>query len=254
MEDGFFVTVSEKAVSTALGNILDESVITASWTARFIAKFWMRTVWGYILGPLCHLREETIQHIRKYPVEQGSRHKQVALEHRGIFQALMPTSEGGIDGSNLPYSYVSLPLENAEEIANQIQKRVKLELGKNVVVVIVDTDKTYSFKNFHFTPRAEPIKGVHSFGGFLAYVVGRFFKLKRRATPIVVAGSQISVEEALKVSKIANKARGSGAGRTIWEMAETFHVPLSGVTWEILERVKHTPIVIVKRCSGETIC
>lgn len=246
MENGCFVTVSEKAVSTAIGNILDESNIKPSWTARFIAKYWMRLVWGYILGPLCHLREETIQHFQEYPVEQGSRHKQVALERTGLFQALTPTSEGGIDGSNLPYSYVSLPLENAKKLAHQIQKRIKLELDKNVVVAIVDTDKTYSLKSFHFTPRPNPLKGIHSLGGFFAYIVGRFFKLKRRATPIAVAGSQISVEEALEISKIANRVRGSGAGRTVWEMAEKFHVPLAGVTWEMLEHVKHTPIVIVK--------
>lgn len=247
IEDGDFVTISEKAISTALGNFLDESVVQQGWLARFLAKYWMRFVWVHILGPLCHLRKKTIRHLRAYPIEEGSAHKQVALEHAGLLQALMQGSEGAIDGSNLPYSYVSLPLINAQQIAQKIQERIKSELGKKVIVVIVDTDKTYSLKGFHFTPRPKPVKGIHSFGGFLAYVLGRFFKLKQRATPVAVAGSKIRVEGSLEIAKTANRSRGFGAGRTVWDMAKTFGVPLTGVTWEMLDKVKHQPIVIVKR-------
>jgi len=244
--DGDFVAVSEKAISTALGDVVDEGAVRPSWTARFLAKYWMRWVWGYILGRLCHLREKTIQHLRAYPMEEGAAHKQVALEHAGLLQALMMGSEGGIDGSNLPYSYVSLPLKNAQQTAQRIREHISSVLGKKVVVMIVDTDKTYSFRTFHFTPRPKPIKGIRSFGGFLAYAIGRLFKIKRRATPIAVAGSEIPVEEALKIAEIVNRAQGFGAGRTIWDTAETFRVFVTSVTWEMLDRVKHKAIVIVR--------
>jgi len=246
IEDGDFVTISEKALSTALGNLVDESVVQPGWLACFLAKYWMRFVWVYILGTFCHLRKKTIRHLRAYPIEEGSAHKQVALEHAGLLQAFMQGSEGAIDGSNLPYSYVSLPLRNAQQIAQKIQERIKSKFGKKVIVVIVDTDKTYSLKGFHFTPRPKPIKGIHSFGGPLAYILGRFFKLKQRATPVAVAGSKIGVEEALEIAKTANRSRGFGAGRTVWDMAKTFRVPLTGVTWGMLDKVKHQPIVIVK--------
>ncbi|UCE15529.1 MAG: coenzyme F420-0:L-glutamate ligase [Candidatus Bathyarchaeota archaeon] len=248
VRNGDFVTVSEKAISTALGNLVDESVVHPGWTARFLAKYWMHYVWGYLLGLLCHLRVKTVQHLRAYPMKEGTVHKQVVLEHAGLLQALMMGSEGGIDGSNLPYSYVSLPLKNPQQTAQKIREHIKSVLDKKVVVIIVDTDKTYSFRTFHFTPRPRPINGIHSFGGFLAYIIGRFFKMKRRATPIAVAGS-IPVEEALRIAEIANRAQGFGAGRTIWDTAETFRVPMTGVTWKILDKVKHKPIVIV-RVSG----
>jgi len=244
VRDGDFVTVSEKAISTAQGNLVDESSVRPGWTARFLAKYWMRFVWGYILGPLCHLREKTVQHLRAYPIKEGAAHKQAALEHAGLLQALMMGSEGGIDGSNLPYSYVSLPPKNAQQTAQRIREHIAL--GKKVVVMIIDTDKTYSLKRLHFTPRPKPIRGIHSFGGFLAYVIGRLFKMKRRATPIAVAGSEIHVEEALKIAEIANRAQGFGAGRTIWDTAETFKVPMTSVTWDMLDKVKHKPIVIVR--------
>jgi F420-0:gamma-glutamyl ligase-like protein len=246
VEDGDLVTISEKALSTALGGLVDESTVQPCWVARFLAKYWMRWVWGYVLGPLCHLRKKTIRRLREYPIREGSAHKQVALERAGFLQALMFGSEGGIDASNLPYSYVSLPLRNAPRIAREIRERIKSELGRNVAVMIIDTDKTYSLGGFHFTPRPRPLRGIHSLGGVLAYVIGRFFRMKRRATPIAVAGSEMPVEEALEISEVANRARGFGAGRTVWDMAETFGVPLTCVTWDMLDRVVHRPIVIVK--------
>jgi F420-0:gamma-glutamyl ligase-like protein len=247
IENGDFVTVSEKAISTALGNILDESIIRPSLLARFLAKYWMRIVWGHFLGPLCHLRKKTIGHLRNYPIREGSSHKQVALQYAGFLQALLYGSEGAIDGSNLPYSYVCFPLQNAQAIANQIRNRIKTELGKEVTVMIVDTDTTYSFRNFHFTPRPRAIQGIHSCGGILAYVLGRFFKLKRRATPVAVVGSKLSVDGALTIAEIANKVRGYGAGRTVWDMAETFRVALTEVSWEMLSKIEHKPIVVLRR-------
>ena len=246
VSDGDFVVISEKAISTATNNIVDESDVKPSLSAKLIAKYWMRIVWGYILGPLCHFQGRLLQYLREYPLELGSRHKQVALQHAGLLQALMFGSEGGIDGTNLAYAYVSLPLNNVDGIAEKIRRQIQLRVGKKVSVMIVDTDKTYSFGNFHFTPRPKPVKGIHSFGGFIAYVIGRSFKLKRHPTPIAVAGCKISIEEALTVASIANRVRGFGAGRTVWDMAEKFQVELASVSWEMLETVKHKPIAIIR--------
>ena len=247
VSDGDFVVVSEKAIATAIGNIIDESKVTPSLNAKIIATLWMPLVWGYLLGPVCHLRRKLIQQLRSYPRDAGSRHKQVALQHAGLLQALMFGSEGGIDGTNLPYAYVCLSLKNAQAIAEEIRRKIFEALGKKVCVIIADTDKTYSFRNFHFTPRPKPIKGIKSIGGFIAYVAGRMLKLKRRATPIAVAGHSISAEEALTIAENANRARGYGAGRTVWEMAEKFNVDLTEVSWEMLEKIEHKPIVIVRK-------
>ena len=244
--DGDYVTVSEKAISTALGNIIDEKNVKPSSLARFIAKYWMRIVWPYILGRKCHMKLKTIQFLSSYPTEEGSRHKQLALMQSGFLRALMHGSEGAIDGSNLPYSYVALPLENSQEIAYQLRETIKSKLGKNVSVVIVDTDKTYSVMGFHFTPRPKPLRGIHSLGGLLAYVVGRSLKLKKRATPLAVSGIKISIEEAIEIAKLANRTRGSGAGKNVWDMVQNFKVGLNGVTWEMLSSVKHRPIVIIR--------
>ncbi|MBT8171386.1 coenzyme F420-0:L-glutamate ligase, partial [Candidatus Bathyarchaeota archaeon] len=203
-------------------------------------------VWPYFLGPICHLRKKTLTNFKSYPSEVGRFHKQLAFEHGGVLQALMHGSEGGIDGSNLPFSFVSLPLNNAQNIANNLRKNIENELGKQVTVAIVDTDKTYSFRNFHFTPRPQPMKGINSFGGIFAYLIGRSLRIRKRATPIAISGPKITIEKALTIARIANRTRGAGAGKTVWDMAATFDVALTKVTWVMLQSVKHHPIVIIR--------
>jgi F420-0:gamma-glutamyl ligase-like protein len=247
IENNDFVVVSEKAISTATGNIIDESTIKTSLNAKVIARFWMRIAWGYPLGILCRFGQRLLHRLREYPLESGSRHKQVALQHAGLMQALMFGSEGGIDGSNLPYSYVSLPLGNAAEIAREIQNQIRLKLRKNVCVIIADTDKTYKFRNFFFTPRPKPLKGIHSFGGFTTYIIGRMLKLKKSSTPLAVAGCNLQAGEALTITNIADKARGSGSGATVWDMAARFQVEVNGVTWDMLAKIRHKPLVIVRK-------
>ncbi len=246
LKRGDIIVISEKALSTALGNIVDESGVRAGLLAQFLAQYWMRRVWAYALGPLCHLRKGTIRHFRDYPVEEGGAHKQVVLRYCGLLQALMHGSEGGIDGSNLPYAYVSLPLNDSFYVAEKLRNSIGKELGKSVTVMIVDTDKTYSWRNFHFTPRPKPIGGICSAGGFISYVVGRSLKLKKRATPLAVVGAKMSVEVALDMAELASRARGFGAGRTIRGMAESFNVSLTGVSWEMLDEIIHKPIVILR--------
>ncbi|UCH32222.1 MAG: coenzyme F420-0:L-glutamate ligase [Candidatus Bathyarchaeota archaeon] len=249
VQDGDFIVISEKAISTATGNIYDESKILPNRTARFLAKYWMRYFWPYVLGPLCHLRGKTIQHLRNYPIEEGSAHKQVALQRVGLLQALRHASEGGIDATNLPYSYVSLPLKHPLQVAKRIRESIRTMLRKEVVVMIVDTDKTYTWKCFHFSSRSKAIDGIRSFGGFIAYLIGRSFKLEKRATPLVILGTNISVEETLEIAEMANRARGHGMGRTIWDIAAAFNVKPTGVSWKMLEAAEHKPIVIIRSFS-----
>lgn len=246
ISDGDLIVVSEKALSICEGLVIDESKIKPSLLAHLIARFWMRMVWGYFLGRICHLKRENIERLRNYPVREGAAHKEVALRYAGFLHALMWGSEGGINGSNLPHAYVSLPLKNPQKIAERIKQYIENKTGRRVAVMIIDTDKTYSAGGLHFTHRPKPLKGIHTLSGFMAYVVGRAFRLKRRSTPLALAGAEIDINLALDIAEAADKAMGSGAGLTVWDMAERFGVDLSGVTWSMLKSVKHKPIVIVR--------
>ncbi len=65
IENGDFVVVSEKAISTALGNMVDESNVKPNLNAKFMAHYWMRLVWGYPLGILSHFGPRLLAQIKE---------------------------------------------------------------------------------------------------------------------------------------------------------------------------------------------
>ena len=249
LQNGDIVAVSEKALAVAQGRIVDESKVKPGIFARILTIFWMRLIWGRLLGRLCHMKNANIARLRTYPLFEGAKHKQVCLEQAGLLQSLRPFSEGGIDTTNLPYSLASLPLESPGRLAVEIQEIITSELGKAASVMIVDSDKTYSRRGIHFASRATDVRGMVELG-FFAYLIGRAFRWRARSTPLAWAGSEVPPGQALRLAGLANKARGYGAGRTTWEMAARFGVGLTEVDWQMLEQVEHKPIVILRPASS----
>lgn len=248
IQDGDIVTVSEKAISTALGLMIDESKVEPGMIAKFLASFWMRRIWGGPLGKISKLRGHTLERLRKYPLSEGSAHKQVALNNAGILQSLRHYSEGGIDASNLPYSYVSLPLKEPQLFAKKLKEAFDIG-GWRVEVLIVDGDTSYSRGNLHLAPRSVPVRGLTHLGGFLTFVIGRMLGFKSRSTPVSFIGGAINPDWCLTLANVAHRVRGYGAGRTVWDMAETLGVGLSEVSWGMLDLVDHFPIVILRKLN-----
>ncbi len=246
VSDGDVVVVSEKAVSIAQNRIIDEGRINPGFTARIISKIWMRLIWGFLLGKLCHMTNLTRKRLRNYPLREGAMHKQVCLNNAGFLQSLRHGSEGGIDVTNLPYAFAVLPLKNAQQEAKILQLKILKETKIRVSVIIADTDKTYKLGNKNYTPLPNAESRIIVGGGIFIYVLCRILRCKRRATPVGYSGDSKSIEVLLDISETANRARGVGAGRTPWHMAERFGVGITDVTWEMLERVAHYPVVVVK--------
>jgi len=249
LRDGDILVISEKALSVAKGNIINERAFRPSLLAKMLAKIGMRFLWGCFLGKVCHFKAETIMRLRNYPLKEGAAHKQSVLQFAGFMQALKYGSEGGIDTSNVPFSYACLPLNNPKKEAMHIRRELEVKDRKKITIIISDTDSTFSYHNFHFTSRPNPIRGIKSFGGAFSFVLGRALKLRQRATPLAVVGSEIGIEEALNLVEIAHHARGYGAGRSVWDMRLRFGVGFSNVTWEMLEQVNHFPLVLIRRTS-----
>ncbi|TFH18810.1 hypothetical protein E4H04_02235 [Candidatus Bathyarchaeota archaeon] len=246
IREGDIVAVSEKAISTAMGNIVDESLITPGGLAWFLSSTWTRNIWGGFLGRAMGLKEKTIENLRNYPRREGAAHKQLALNQVGFFQSLRHYSEGGIDASNLPFTYVSLPLEHPERIASRIREAIFAETGEAVTVLIVDGDTTYSWRNLHIAPRRLDYPGLIHFGGVMSFIIGRSLGFKARQTPITVSGEAINPDRALWYARLCHKLCGGGAGRTAWSMSDNMDTSLTGVTWEMLESVDHYPVTIIR--------
>jgi F420-0:gamma-glutamyl ligase-like protein len=246
LKNGDFIVVSEKAVSTARGLLIDEAKASPSLSARAIARLWLPLIWGYLLGPLCRFKPPTIRRLRAYPAREGAAHKQVAISYAGPLHALKYGSEGGIDLSNLPLCYAALPLKDSQKVAEFIQRRVVEETGKRSSVMIVDTDSTFSLRNIHFTSRPNPLSGIHYFPGPLFFIFGRALMLRQRATPLALAGAKLDLDEALNIAERSHHARGYGAGRTVWDVATNTQTGIAEVTWELLREIKHYPLVIAR--------
>lgn len=250
--DGDIVVLSEKALMVAFGQIFDESKIKPSIFTKIFTYLWMRIVWGWILGYVCRLKPSTIQWLKTYPLREGSTHKQLTLKTVGLLQTLKPTSEGGIDGSNLPYNLVVLPMKNLQTKTVYLKNKLAEKLGVNLTVMVVDSDRTYILRSkkisLKLSTRKTCYKEILNMG-FLAYLIGRMFKqfFKPNATPLTIAGEKLPVEKALIIAEIADRVRGFGAGRTVFEMAKNLNTTIDGVTWKMLGKIKHYPVVVVRR-------
>lgn len=246
LEEGDILAVSEKAIATAMGNIVDESKVKPSRLAKFLAHTWTKIVWLRFLGKICRLRSQTLENLRKYPDYEGACHKEVALRYAGFLQSLRHYSEGGIDASNLPYAYVSLPLTDPGKIAEKIKQEVLASTGLSVSVLIGDGDTTYSWRNLHLAPRKVATPGLIHFGGVSTFILGRFLQMRERQTPIAVTGEEVNPDRLLWITNLFHKLSGGGAGRTAWSMAEKMNTGLTGVTYGMLESVSHYPITIIR--------
>jgi F420-0:gamma-glutamyl ligase-like protein len=246
ISDSAYLVISEKALATAYGLVVDESKIKPGIVANAIANIWMRRLWGGPLGRITGLKQKTITNLRNYPEDYGAKHKQLALRKVGLLQTLRHYSEGGIDASNLPYSFVSLPLIKPEKIAYNIREEILRRTGLTVNIIIADGDSTFSWRNLNIAPRKVQTPGFIYFGGFFSYILCRLLKLRARPTPVAYVGEPLNPDRMLWLTKIAHKTANPGGGRTVWGMSTRFRTGLTNVSYEMLDSVEHTPIIIIR--------
>lgn len=242
MEDGDYLVIAETPVSVSQGRLVDESRYSPSLKAKFLTTFWSKYLWGYVFGPILGIKKRTIKNLRRLPKETYA-HKEVVLQLYGLKHALKPASEAGIDLSNAPGSCVSLLPENPQKVAKQL----KAEIGKNVCVMIIDTDATYKKNGKYFTGLPIAIDGIEANKGVIGYVKGQLGE-NMGSTPLGCS-ENISVEESLKIANIAEDYQKSLATEmsTIHSVKSVLGTDESSVTIEALDSITHTPAVIIRK-------
>lgn len=242
MEDGDYLVIAETPISVSQNRLVDESLYTPSLTAKFLTVVWSKYLWGYVFGPLLKIKKRTIMNLRKLPKETEA-HKQVVLELYGLKHALKPASEAGIDLSNAPGTFVSLLPENPEGVARQI----KGEIGKDICVMIIDTDATYMKNGKYFTGLPIAIEGIDADNGFFGYVRGQLCE-NMGSTPLGCS-EKMDVETALKIANIAEDYQKSLSTemKTIHSVKEVLGSEIDEVTIEDLDSITHTPAVIIRK-------
>ena len=242
MQDNDYLVIAETPISVSQNRLVDETLYTPSLTAKFLTTVWSKYLWGYVLGPLLGIKKRTIKNLRRLP-EETKAHKQVVLELYGLKHALKPASEAGIDLSNSPGTFVSLLPENPEKVAKEIKK----EIGKDVCVMIIDTDATYMKNGKYFTGLPIAIDGIDADNGFFGYFKGQLSE-NMGSTPLGCS-EKIDVETALKIANIAEDYQKSLSTemKTIHSVKEVLGTEFDEVTVEALDSITHTPAVIIRR-------
>ncbi len=242
MRDGDYLVIAETPISISQNRLVDESEYTPSLTAKLLTTVWSKYLWGYVLGPLLGIKKRTIKNLRRLP-EETKAHKEVVLQLYGLKHALKPASEAGIDLSNAPGSCVSLLPENPERVA----KEIKEEIGKDVCVLIIDTDATYMKNGKYFTGLPIAIDGIEADKGFFGYVKGQLSE-NMGSTPLGCSDN-ISVETGLKMANIAEDYQKSLSTemKTIHSVKSVLGTEIDEVTIEDLDSITHTPAVIIRK-------
>lgn len=242
MEDGDYLVIAETPISVSQGRLVDEAEYSPGLAAKLLAGLWSKYIWGYVLGPLLGIKKRTIKNLRRLPPETQA-HKEVVLQLYGLKHALKPASEAGIDLSNAPGTSVSLLPENPERVASEIRD----EIGKDVTVMIIDTDATYMKNGKYFTGLPIAIDGIEADKGVFGYVKGQLSE-NMGSTPLGCS-REISVEEGLKIANIAEDYQKSleTAMATIHSVKSVLGTEEGEVTVEALDSITHTPAVIIRK-------
>ena len=242
MKDDDYLVIAETPISVAQGRLGDESKYSPSITAKFLTTVWSKYLWGYILGPALGIKQRTIKNLRKLPKETYA-HKEVILQLYGLKHALKPASEAGVDLSNAPGTYVSLLPDNPEQVA----KDLKNKIGKEVCVMIIDTDATYMKNGKYFTGLPIAIDGIDADNGFFGYVKGQLSE-NMGSTPLGCS-EKMDVETALRIANIAEDYQKSLSTemKTIHSVKEVLGTEFDEVTIDDLDSITHTPAVIIRK-------
>jgi len=252
LKNGDLIAISEKAICTAKGNIYDESrIISIDPITKISSYIVNKLLWGKILSSKLPL--EAVEMIRRIPIKYMAPHKKLALKYGGLIQFLKPYSEAGIDATNLPYTYVSLPLKEADREARYIKYKIERKLKIEVNILIVDTDRTFKIKgidNVAITTRPSTVNGLIDMGG-LGFIIGKIFKNKlfeEYPTPIAYKGTYMNLTDILEVTKFADKMMGHGFGRNVMEMLNKIGKrSFEEVKWSDMYRIKHYPAIVIRR-------
>ena len=236
IKDGDYLVIAETPIAVSQNRLVDESKYTPSLTAKFLTVVWSKYLWGL------KIKKRTIKNLRKRPKETMA-HKEVVLQLYGLKHALKPASEAGIDLSNAPGTFVSLLPENPEKVSKEIKK----EIGKEVCVMIIDTDATYMKNNEYFTGLPIAVEGIKANMGFFGYVKGQLSQ-NMGSTPLGCS-EKIDVKKALEIANIAEDYQKSLSTemKTIHSVKEVLGSEMDAVTIEDLDSITHTPAVIIRK-------
>ena len=246
LEDGDFLVISETPLAVSQGRLVDEAEFKPSISSYILADIWSKYLWGYLLGPLLGIKERTIKNLRRLPPEARS-HKEVILHYYGWKHALKPASEAGVDLSNAPGTCVSLIPDDPQTLSEEITRKIKCISGKNVTVMVIDTDATYQIRKTKFTSLPISISQIRYDLGLFGYLLGRLGHIVG-PTPLGVS-KEHNIDEILQIARAAEECQKIHENNmeTVYDMQQLLEGDVNNITIGMLDSITHTPAVIVRK-------
>ena len=245
LEDGDFLVISETPLAVSQGRLVDEAEFKPSISAFILADIWSKYLWGYIFGPLMGIKKRTIKNLRKLPPEARS-HKEVILQYYGWRHALKPASEAGVDLSNAPGTCVSLLPDDPQGLSERIARKIQSTYGKNVTVMIIDTDATYKIGRTKFTYLPISTADIRHDWGIFGYLLGRLGHIVG-PTPLGVSPEH-NIDKILQIARAAEEYQKIHENNmeTVYDMQKLLDGEINTITIDMLDSITHTPAVIVR--------
>ncbi|MDI3550469.1 MAG: hypothetical protein PWQ15_1572 [Methanobacterium sp.] len=245
LEDHDFLVISETPLAISQGRLVDETEFKPSFSAYFLAEIWSKYIWGYFLGPLLGIKKRTIKNLRKLPPE-ARYHKELILQYYGWRHALKPASEAGVDLSNAPGTCVSLLPQDPQGLSEEIETKIGKISGKNVNVVIIDTDATYKLGKLIFTSLPVSASGIKNNWGLLAYLLGRLGRIMG-PTPLGISKPH-RLEKIFQIARAAEEHQKLHENNmeTVYDMQKLLEGKVNNITIDMLDSITHMPAVIVR--------
>ena len=245
LQDQDFLVISETPLAISQGRLVDETEFIPSLSAYLLAELWSKYLWGYFLGPLLGIKKRTIKNLRKLPPEARP-HKELILQRYGWRHALKPASEAGVDLSNAPGTCVSLLPHDPQGLSEEIGAKIVNSSGKNVTVVIIDTDATYQLGKIIFTSLPVSASGIRNNWGLFAYLLGRFGRILG-PTPLVISQHH-KLEKIFQIARAAEEHQKIHENNmeTVYDMQKLLEGKVNTITIDMLDSITHMPAVIVR--------
>ncbi|RLG59247.1 hypothetical protein DRN86_04520, partial [Candidatus Geothermarchaeota archaeon] len=151
IEDGDIIVITSKILSVALGRLYDLNSVKPSFLARLLSRFFKEDARvielilreGEPIGVIPVLKIERLLHLfERYSVSNEQRRKALA---RAPYLFLVKTkylilTDAGLDFSNVPPGYCTLPPKDPDEVAKEIMLEIQRRTGRKVAVIITDTE------------------------------------------------------------------------------------------------------------------
>ncbi len=251
IRDNDFIVVSDKALSVAYGYIYNEGVLKSGLTYEIATWIISRFIWGRIFTK--PFSKSILYILRCIDIATLAKHKRLSLRIGGLKHFIKPISEAGIDTTNLPYEYASIPIPKGElvRIIDELYLEIRRLFNKRVNLLVLDSDKCYKPKLLEevaFSTRYSIVRGIIDLGG-IAYFIGKYFDkyFNEYPTPVAYKGVRLPLRMLLLISKICERSRGFGLGRNIVEVCNRLgRINLSSVRWIDLLKIKHYPVIICR--------